>query len=85
MIATRNKILGEVLGDIKQTKSGLWIADKVKEIPRRCVVLSVGVNLQDQINIGDIVHFKRSWNKIFYRDNKKIVAISKDEIIAIER
>lgn len=81
----KTKILCELLPEKKMSDGGLYLAETIKEIPRRGKVLEVGGNFSESIKKDDIVHFKRTWNKFFDINAKKCVFLTKDEMIGIER
>lgn len=86
------KYLCEIISDARQTASGLWIADTVKEKPHRAKVLQAGEDSVDRkgkvipqsARVGDIVHFKRVWNREAPQD-KTLIFVKEDEIVAVER
>lgn len=85
----RGKLIAEALPEHKQTASGLYIAENVKEVPRRGRVIGLGRPWRDDrgkeypwgIEIGEIVHFKRQWAQ--NKDTHFI--LKRDEIFCVER
>lgn len=71
IIPLRGKILVENIPAHRQTESGIWIAESVKEVPHRGKVISLGLPWRDKkgkeypwdISEGDTVHFKRQWQQ----------------------
>lgn len=91
-IPLRGKILVEILKNKKITKSGLIIAENIKEIPHKGRIISLGKPCLDkngkEVKIyykeNDIVYFKRKWESP-KNDNEKEMLILKDEdIVAYE-
>lgn len=88
LIPLRGKLLVEILSDSRRTASGLWIADKIEEVPHRGKIVSLGGEFIDNkgrskpwgLQIGHIVHFKRVW------DNEKNThfILRRDQIYAVE-
>ena len=86
------KYLCEIIVDLRQTKSGLFIAETVKEVPHRGKVLAAGKDVVDKkgkvlkqsAQVGDIVHFKRVWNRQTPKD-KELIFIKEEEIVGVER
>ena len=86
------KYLCEIIGELTKTESGLFLASTVKEIPRRATVLEVGDDyiddkgktIKQSAKVGDIIHFKRVWNKELPKD-KTLIFIKEEEIVAVER
>jgi len=89
----RGKIYCEVLSEDTYSKSGLIkLARTVKEIPRRGKVITVGKPEKDKkgkviapcAEVGDIVHFKKSFGVHWEKDGAKYVFLRNDEITGRE-
>ena len=90
MKPTRGKALIEIIPDPSETASGLYIHHK-KDVPHRGIVLSVGKpslikGKESTLDIkgGDIVHFKRQWEKQRKLDKKEILIVKQEDLIAKE-
>lgn len=68
-IPLRGKIFVEAISNLRQTASGLYLADTVKDVPHRGKVIALGKPFMNKkgkdipwdIKENDIVHFKRNW------------------------
>lgn len=86
LMPLRGKYFCKIISDLKQTESGLFLADNVKETPHRAKVLAVGADQLKQkqsAKKGDIVHFKRVWNRDLPKDREMII-IKEEEIVGVE-
>ena len=87
----KGKYFCEIIEDAKQLPSGLFIAESTKEVPHRAKVLEAGGNGSDgkgrtvkqSAKKGDVVHFKRVWNRELPK-NRDLIFIKEDEIVGIE-
>jgi len=87
------KYFCEILGELKQTLSGLFIAKTNKEIPRRARVLAAGKDsidakgriVKQSADVGDVIHFKRIWNRESKNSFAKTIIVKEDEIIGVEK
>jgi len=86
------KYFCQIISDLRQTASGLFIAETVKEKPHKALVLAVGgqkttkkgVLKAQSAQVGDIAHFKRVWNRALPKD-KQYIFIKEEEIVGVER
>ena len=86
------KYLCQIISDLKQTPSGLFIAETIKEKPHRAKIIAVGGQRTTNkgkiepmsAKVGDIVHFKRVWHRELPKD-KQMMFIKEDEIVGVER
>lgn len=89
---TRGYTYGEILKEETMTESGIVIARTVKEIPRRARVIAVGkpiINkkgkeIKPPAQVGDLVHFKRSFGIPYEEEGKKYIFLKNEEITARE-
>lgn len=87
LIPLRGKVLVKILEDTRKTESGLWIVDKIEEVPHRGLIVSLGLPYRDakgrihewDIKIGEIIHFKRNWEN---RGNHFV--LKREDIFAVE-
>ncbi len=83
----RGKIVVDIIPDKKETASGLILADTIKDIPHRGIIIAIGNPYIDNdkelpwyLDIGEIAHFKRQWSDL----RIKTVVLRRDDIIAVE-
>jgi co-chaperonin GroES (HSP10) len=82
----------EIIQDAKLLSSGIWLADNINEVPHRAKVLESGKESKDKkgkavpqsAKKGDIIHFKRLWNRELPKDKEKIF-VKEEEIVGVER
>lgn len=87
-VPLRGKLLVEVIPDIKQTASGLYLAESIKDIPHRGRVMTLGKpfidsdgdTIQWDFMEGEIVHFKRNWGS----DRDKFIILKRDDVFAVD-
>lgn len=88
LIPTRGKLIVENIKDDRRTSSGLYIADKIEEIPHKGKIIAIGLKYRDDkgkekdwhFSVGEIVHFKRNWTS----QKAEYFILKRDEIIAVE-
>jgi co-chaperonin GroES (HSP10) len=81
----------EIIEDGKVLFSGILLPDNVKEVPHRAKVLAAGKDVVDKkgkvikqsAKAGDIVHFKRVWDR--QPKGAEQIFVKEDEIVGIER
>ena len=81
-----------IIKDAKTLPSGIIIAEDVKEVPHKALVLAAGGSFIDNkgktiaqsAKIGDIVHFKRVWHREL-PSNRERIFVKEDEIVGVER
>ena len=79
----RNKAIVEPISKYGKTESGIYTACAGKEVPEKGMVLKI--NGQTNIAPGDIVHLRRYFWKDFSYQERKLLSVKLEDIIAGER
>ncbi len=74
-------------GAEQKTASGLYLPDTAKEKPRTGVVLAVGTDedLREKVKEGDRVLYGKYTGDEVELDGKKVLVLSRNEILALVR